>query len=95
MSSRVVSVRFSEAEYEALLGLGVLEDETINGLIRKATGEYLRRAVESPDYDNKKQQAIQRAVDADRMLRESVGIENAEPIFSGPRRAPKKPTSDE
>ncbi|GAA4909467.1 hypothetical protein GCM10025789_30910 [Tessaracoccus lubricantis] len=75
--SRVLTVRFSEREYEALCGLSVIEDEPISALIRIATGEYLRRITSDTEaYERKVSEAAQRAETAHRELLESIGVEH-------------------
>lgn len=76
-ASRVVSVRFTEVEYEALAGLAVLENTSVNALIRKAAGEMVRAAVKANDYEEKKAAAIQRAEAAAHALRQAVGLDES------------------
>ncbi|QXC46895.1 hypothetical protein [Rhodococcus qingshengii] len=74
-SDRVVSTRFTESEFTALQSLSVLTGETVNGLIRRAVHEYAQNAVQSNQHAQWVQDAQERAMNAERELRRSIGAD--------------------
>ena len=70
--SRVLSVRFSEEEYQALQSMSMVTGSTVNALIRRAVNELADRAPEDPEFLRQAEEAKYRLDAASEALRTRV-----------------------
>lgn len=79
--TKVLTVRLSESEYEALSGLSVVEDKAMSALIRIAIGEHVRRVVsDTAEYERKTALARERAEKARQDLLQHIGQPDPAPV---------------
>lgn len=74
--SRVLSLRLSEREYEALSALSVIEGEPVSSVIRRSIGEHVRTVSRADDFAEKIQAAEERARQAHSSLLKELDIED-------------------
>jgi hypothetical protein len=74
-TDRVVSTRFTEAEFAALQSLSILTGENLNALIRRAVHQYAQSVLSSDMHKDMERRATQRAIESERALRRSIGID--------------------
>ena len=72
MSSRVLSVRFPEDEYQVLQSMSMMTGTTINAIIRRAVDELADRALDDPEFLKQAEETRKRLVEAADALRERI-----------------------
>ncbi|QIK72066.1 hypothetical protein G7070_07040 [Propioniciclava coleopterorum] len=70
--SRVLSVRFTDEEYQALQSMSMVTGSTTNALIRRAVNEMADRAPEDPDFLRQTEELKSRLSEAGAVLRARV-----------------------
>lgn len=70
--SRVISVRFSEDEYQVLQSMSMVTGSTVNALVRRAVNEMADRAPEDPEFLRQAEETKRRLAEARDSLRERV-----------------------
>lgn len=72
--SRVLSIRFSEDEYQVLQSMSMVTGSTVTALIRRAVNEMADRAPDDPEFVRLAEETKRRVTEARNSLRERVAI---------------------
>lgn len=73
MTTRVLSVRFTDEEYKLLQSMSLVTGKAVNAIVREAVGEKADRAVDDPDFLQMAKETKRRMEEADVALRSRVG----------------------
>lgn len=68
--SRVLSVRFTDEEYQALQSMSMVTGSTVNALVRRAVNEMADRAPDDPEFIRQAEETRRRMEDASLSLHE-------------------------
>lgn len=70
--TRVLSIRFTDDEYQALQALSMVTGKAVNAIVRDAVNEKADRAGNDPEILQMADEAKKRLEEADRALRERL-----------------------
>lgn len=72
--SRVLSIRFSEDEYQVLQSMSMVTGSTVTALIRRAVNELADRAPDDPEFVRQAEETKRRIAEARNSLRERIAV---------------------
>ncbi len=70
--TRVLSVRFTEDEYQALQAMSLITGQPVNVLVRESVNEKADRAAHDPELAKMAEETKERIEAADKVLRDRV-----------------------
>jgi len=72
MTTRVLSVRFTDDEYKVLQSMSLITGKPVNSIVRDAVSEKADRAVDDPEFLKMAEETKRRVEEADAALRQRV-----------------------
>ncbi|ALJ19029.1 type II toxin -antitoxin system TacA 1-like antitoxin [Microbacterium sp. No. 7] len=72
MTTRVLSVRFTDEEYKLLQSMSLITGKPVNAIVRDAVTEKADRAVDDPEFLQMAEETKRRVAEADAALRQRV-----------------------
>lgn len=72
MTTRVLSVRFTDEEYKLLQSMSLVTGKPVNAIVRDAVSEKADRAVQDPEFLDMADETKRRIEQADAALRQRV-----------------------
>lgn len=74
MPTRVLSVRFTEEEYQLLQSLSLISGQPINAIVRESVSEKAVRSIQDDEFLQMAEEAKKRVSDAETALRKRVSV---------------------